>query len=64
MANPDSGNLPSKLANEPPKFKRKSHGSASVPDKVANWGGIVGKTGPSRSTGVTKLKQYPQSTGL
>ena len=64
MANPDSGNLPSKLANKPPKFKRKHSGTPSVPDKVTNWAGIVGKTGPSRSAGVTKLKQYPQSTGL
>ncbi|MES0339864.1 MAG: hypothetical protein ABUK15_07395 [Anaerolineales bacterium] len=65
MPNPDSGNLPSALANSPPKFKRKSSGSqGTVNEKTANWQGLPGKSGPNRSAGVKKLKVHPMSKGL
>lgn len=65
MPNPDSGNLPSKLANSPPKFKRKPSGPmGSVNESTANWQGLPGKSGPNRSASVKKLKIHPKSMGL
>lgn len=65
MPNPDSGNTDSKLGNTPPKFKRKPRAkAATVVEKVANWPGLAGKSGPERSAGISKLKIHPTSTGL
>lgn len=65
MPNPDSGNLPSKLGNTPPKFKKKASGSrGSVNEDTANWQGLPGKSGPNRSAGVKKLKIHAMSKGL
>ena len=65
MPNPDSGNLPSDLANKPPTFKRKARGGTpAVTEKTANWPGLPGKTGPNRSAGVKKVKSSPKSEGI
>lgn len=65
MANPDSGNLPSKLANKASPPKRKASApQPSVTEKTASWPGLPGKTGPNRSNGVKKLNTFPKSEGL
>jgi hypothetical protein len=65
MANPDSGNIETQLGNKPPVFKRKPGAKEpSVNEKMANWPGLAGKSGPDRSAGVKKLKVHPTSTGL
>ena len=65
MANPDSGNLSSKLGNRPAKFKRKAGAkAATVNERTAAWPGLPGKAGPDRSAGVKKLKILPHSRGL
>lgn len=38
--------------------------STSMPERTANWPGTPGKSGPNRSAGVTKVKQFPKSSGL
>ena len=38
--------------------------SATVKEGTAGWGGLPGKSGPNRSGGVIKVKQYPKSEGL
>lgn len=66
MANPDAGNLPSKLGNTPPRFKRKGGAkAAAVNEKTANWQGLPGKSQPrARNAGITKLKTHPKAMGL
>ena len=66
MPNPDSGNLPSKLGNRPPAFKRKPGGDTpAIVEKTAAWPGLPGPIQPrDRSAGVKKLKIHPMSKGL
>ena len=65
MPNPDSGNLPTDLANKGPAFKRKASAPAApVNMKTANWDKIPGKAGPDRSAGVKKAKTYASSKGI
>ncbi len=60
MSNSDAQNR-----NQPKKFTRAKAGPAgTVNEKTAAWPGVPGKTGPTRSAGVAKVKTHPKSEGL
>jgi len=66
MPNPDNSEDFNKRSHNPGSQKKtQKPGSASMPEKTANWPDVPGKTqGKDRSGGTKKAKIYPVSKGL
>lgn len=68
MSNPDFSEIESRKvlgnAAKPPPTGVRSKDRGTVMEKVANWGGLPGKTGPDRSDGTKKVKAHPVTKGI